>query len=49
MIFVYEVTNKVFCCDSNYIVDVVVRSKFGNYSISLRSFVSFVSFVTSVL
>ena len=33
---VLDVTNKVFLRDSNYILDVVVCSKFGNSSISTR-------------
>ena len=28
--------NKILSCDSNYIVDVVIWPKFGNYSISMR-------------
>ena len=32
----HEVTNKVVSRDSNYFVDMVVRPKFGNSSISLR-------------
>ena len=32
----YDVINKIFSSDSNYIVDVVMRPKFGNSSISMR-------------
>ena len=32
--FTHEVTNKVLSHDSNYIVDVVMRPKFGNCKIS---------------
>ena len=33
-----DVTNKTLSRDSNYIVDVVMWKKFGNYSISKREF-----------
>ena len=36
IIFVYDVTSNTLLCDSNYIVDVVMSSKFGNSSITLR-------------
>ena len=36
IISVHDVTNKFLSRESNYIVDVVLRSKFGNSSISLR-------------
>ena len=36
IISVCDVTNKIFLCDSNYIVDVVVWPKFSNSSISMR-------------
>ena len=39
IIFVHDVTNKILERDSNYIVDVVVWSKFGNSSISMREFI----------
>ena len=32
----YDVTNKILSRDSNYIVDVVIRPKFGNSNISIR-------------
>ena len=32
----YDVINKIFSRDSNYIVDVVMWLKFGNSSISVR-------------
>ena len=31
-----DVTNKILSRDSNYIVDVVMWPKFGNFSISMR-------------
>ena len=34
-----NVTNKISSRDSNYIVDVFVRQKFGNCSISMREFI----------
>ena len=34
--FDYQVTNKVLSHGSNYVVDVVMRPKFGNCSISVR-------------
>ena len=39
-----DVTNKILSRDSNYIVDVVIWSKFGNYSISMREVI-----ITSIL
>ena len=36
IIYVHDVTNKILSRDSNYIVDVVMWSKFGNCSISIR-------------
>ena len=33
---VHDVTNKILSRDSNYIVDVVMWPKFGNFSISMR-------------
>ena len=35
IISVYDVTNKIFSHDSNYIVNVVIWSKFGSSSISM--------------
>ena len=35
-----HVINKVLSRDSNYIVDVVMRSKFGNFSISLTEVIT---------
>ena len=32
-ISVHDVTNKILSCDSNYIVDVIIWSKFSNSSI----------------
>ena len=39
-----DVTNKILSCDLNYIVDVVMWSKFGNSSISMREVI-----ITSIL
>ena len=36
IISVHDFTNKIFSCDSNYIVDVIMWPKFGNSSISMR-------------
>ena len=36
MASVHDVTNKILSCDSNYIVNVVMRPKFGNSSIPMR-------------
>ena len=36
IISAHNVTNKIFSLGSNYIVDVVMWPKFGNYSISTR-------------
>ena len=36
IIFVHDVTNIILLRDSNYIVDAVMRPKFGNSNISLR-------------
>ena len=41
---VYDVTNKILSHDSNYIVDVVTRPKFGNSSICIREVI-----LTSIL
>ena len=35
IISVQEITNKILSRDSNYIVDVVMWPKFGNFSISM--------------
>ena len=40
----YDVTNKFFLRDSNYIVDVVMWPKFGNSGISMRKVI-----ITSIL
>ena len=40
IISVDDVTNKILSCDSNYIVDVFMRLKFGNYSISMREVIT---------
>ena len=39
----YDVTKKLYC-DSNYIVDVIIRPNFGNSSISMREVI-----ITSIL
>ena len=36
IIYIHDVTNKILSRDSNYIVDVVMRPKFGNSNISMR-------------
>ena len=40
IISVYDVSNKNLSGDSNYIVDVAMWPKFGNYSISMRDITS---------
>ena len=37
IIFVYDAINKILSRDSNYIADVVMSPKFGNFSISITS------------
>ena len=44
IIFVHDVTNKILSRDSNYIVDVLIGSKFDNSSISMREVI-----ITSIL
>ena len=44
MISVHDVTNKVLLRGSNYIADVVMRPKLGNFSISMRKVI-----ITSIL
>ena len=39
IIYVHEVTNKIFSRDSNYIVDAVMGKKFGNSSISMKDII----------
>ena len=34
IVYAHDVTNKISTDDSNYIVDVVMRPKFGNFNIS---------------
>ena len=36
IVSVPDVTNKALSRESNYIVDVIMRPKFGNFSISMR-------------
>ena len=43
-ISLYDVTNKIISCDSNYIIEVVIWPKFGNSSISIREVI-----ITSML
>ena len=43
-ISVHDITRKILSPDSNYIVDVVMSSKFGNFSISMREVI-----ITSIL
>ena len=40
MIFVYDVTSNILLRESNYIVDLVMWSKFGNSSISMREVIT---------
>ena len=40
IVSVDDVTNKILSCDSNYIVDVFMWSKFGNCSISMREVIT---------
>ena len=44
IIFVYDVTNKILSCESNYIVDVIMWPQFDNCSISIREVI-----LTSIL
>ena len=36
IIFIYDATNKILSCESNYVLDVVIWPKFVNSSISIR-------------
>ena len=36
IIYVHDLTSTILSCDSNYIVDMVMWSKFGNFNISMR-------------
>ena len=36
----HDVTNKILSRDSNYIVNVVMRPKFGNFSIFMREIIT---------
>ena len=40
IIYVHDVNNQILLCDSNYIVDVVMRPKFGNSSVSKREVIT---------
>ena len=44
IISVHDVTNKILSCDSNYNANVVMWTKFGNSSISVREVI-----ITSIL
>ena len=44
VITVYEVTNQILLHEWNYIMDVVMRTKFGNSSISMSEVI-----ITSIL
>ena len=44
LISVHELTNKILWCKSNYIVGLVMQTKFGNSSVSIREVI-----VTSIL
>ena len=44
IIFAYDVINKISSHDSFYVVNVVMWSKFGNYSTSMREVI-----ITSIL
>ena len=44
IISVYEVTNQILLHEWNYIMDVVMRTKFGNSSISMSEVI-----ITSIL
>ena len=44
IIFVYDVTNKILLRNANCIVEVIMCSKFGNSSISMREVI-----ITSIL
>ena len=37
IIYVHDVTKEILAFDSNYVVDVVMRPKFGNCSISMSN------------
>ena len=36
IIYILEVTNKLLLRDSNYIVDMIMWPKFGNFNVSMR-------------
>ena len=40
----YDVSNKILLRDSNYIVDVVMWPKFGNFTISMREVIIILTF-----
>ena len=40
----YDVSNKILSRDSNFIVDVVIWPKFGNFSISMREVIITLTF-----
>ena len=41
IIFVHDVNNKILFRDSNYIVDLVIRTMFGNSSFSMKEVPNF--------
>ena len=44
IISAYDVTNKILSCESNYIVDVIMWPKSGNFNISIKEVM-----ITSIL
>ena len=44
IISVYDIVNKNLSCDSNFMLDLVIWPKFGNFGISMRQVV-----ITSIL
>ena len=44
MIYVYDATNKILPRDSGYTVDVVMRSKLGKSSISMKEVIIIIIF-----
>ena len=44
IIFIYDATNKILSCESNYVLDAVIWPKFVNSSISMREVI-----ITSII
>ena len=44
MVSVYDITNKILSCDSDYIVDVIMRPKFGYWHFCMSEVI-----ITSIL